>query len=495
MNDSSEDGDMLRMEQLASDKCNGSLDPQGHAELHQLLAKSAQLRACYCQMCAIHADLQWDYVGSESPVHDVMRHFSEQRDASTTPSSTRSSSPHNASRARQRSWAIAATLAAVLLGGWALLRNYQTKQERAIVNAVPQSHPAAPAPARLTALTANSRWSLGRPEDENSKDFNFGDTVSVNEGLVEMQMQNGAMGQIQAPATLKLMSDNRVRLLSGKIKVNAPQEAHGFTVETSSAEFVDLGTLFSVEAAETGADLVVYGGKVDLNIPAKGADDSKPVKTKQFTTGQAVRVDSNGTLSRIMNVQSAAGASDAGDASQAPLIASVTDNIRRDDFFTFYEIVQGGMGEDAPAYVDRFHEWNGVDESGMPDYLVGGDYVKMFNDDKMADKYKVEVTFSQPVTLYVLLDTRVNPPSWLTSSFTDTGDRIGVDESHHHRPGPAYALEVGPGQSIDQRHSIWKATIPQGGTIVLGPNGEAAPNNRWESGMYGIVATRLKHGE
>ena len=58
----------------------------------------------------------------------------------------------------------------------------------------------------------------------------------------------------------------------------------------------------------------------------------------------------------------------------------------------YYEIVPGGMREDAVAFVDRDYQWNGVDAKGIPSYLVGGDYVKTFNDDKVAQNLVITVT-------------------------------------------------------------------------------------------------------
>jgi hypothetical protein len=63
MNESQRHSDLLRFEQLASEKCNGELSPAGYAELHELLAKSSELRDVYWQMNSIHADLAWDFVG------------------------------------------------------------------------------------------------------------------------------------------------------------------------------------------------------------------------------------------------------------------------------------------------------------------------------------------------------------------------------------------------------------------------------------------------
>lgn len=40
----------------------------------------------------------------------------------------------------------------------------------------------------------------------------------------------------------------------------------------------------------------------------------------------------------------------------------------------FYRIVHAGFGEEQLAYVDRVHQWNGVDEQGLPSELLGGEY-------------------------------------------------------------------------------------------------------------------------
>ncbi len=160
-----------------------------------------------------------------------------------------------------------------------------------------------------------------------------------------------------------------------------------------------------------------------------------------------------------------------------------------------YEIVPGGMREDAKAFVDRLHhEWNGVDTQGMPNYLIGGDYVKPFNNDKMMSNIEVRVTLDQPATLYLLWCNRVVPPDWMLENFENTGDEIGVDEGYHvfengavhDRDGPG----VGPGVSVDSIHTVWRRVIPKPGTVRLGPTGATDLD---DLNMYGIVAVPLKN--
>lgn len=485
MHESQAASDLKRLERLVSEKCNGSLTSDHYAELYDLLAKSAELRNAYWQLIAIHSALEWDLVGRRATQCEAICQLPEELLVGRTTVGARHGSWGKVLQSPWRHAAIAATLAAVLISGWTLWHSSGWRAWPKVAGSEANSHHAERVAAQLTPLTSNSRWSFGRPGDRNPKDFNFGDIVCVEEGLVEMQLTGGTIGQLRAPVVLQLLSQNCVRLLTGKIRVNAPARTDGFTVETPSAAVVDLGTEFSVEAAESGTDLIVFGGKVDLKIPRNGEGSSTSVVTsQQFVAGQAVRVDLDGTLSRIMNVKSPANPLMPEVSASSHVISKVVDNIRRDGVWAFYEIVWGGMGEDAYAFVDRFHEWNGITAAGMPAYLVGGDYVKMFNDDKIADEYTLEVTLSRPAALYVLLDSRVSPPKWLTDSFSDTGDRIGINESHH--------AEDGPGNNIDRIHSIWKQVVPERGTVVLGPNGTSEANAPWHFNMYGIVAVPLE---
>ena len=149
------------------------------------------------------------------------------------------------------------------------------------------------------------------------------------------------------------------------------------------------------------------------------------------------------------------------------------------------------MREDALAYVDRpEHDWSGVDKSGMPPYLLGADYVKPFNSDKMRSDVKISVTLACPARLFIFADDRVTPPQWLRDGFRDTGDDIGHDVGRYVLDGEQFFRlnrGKGPGNSIDSRCSIWEQIVRQPGTIELGPNSGSSDL----TAMYGIAAIRL----
>jgi hypothetical protein len=347
---------------------------------------------------------------------------------------------------------------------------------------------------RLTSLTPNGRWSFGRRTDRDSPNIRLGDTLSIDAGVVALRLRNNVVAQMKAPVVLHLNSIEHVRLLHGRIQVDVPEGAEGFSVETANAEILDLGTSFSVETVDGGTDLIVHQGQVDLKVAGASMEDQQiRGAVKRIRGGEAVRIHVDGTLSRIVNVQAAGMLGSDEVQSDNSLIASVSDNLIRDEMWSFYEIVSGGLTEDAKAFVDRPHEWNGATPDGLPDYLVGADYVKTFNDDKVTPDLLIQLELTGPAEVYVFLDRRLTPPRWLVERFSDTGDIIGIDESHSEEMGPT---KVGPGVSIDQTLSVWKLVAKDGGVIYLGPNGDPPPHGEAEvifvpSNMYGVAVARF----
>jgi len=134
------------------------------------------------------------------------------------------------------------------------------------------------------------------------------------------------------------------------------------------------------------------------------------------------------------------------------------------------------LGEDVTAYTDRLHEYNG-DTQGQLNMaqlgLVGAEYVMIANDNRGVADYRLDVSVSALVDVYVFMDTRVAQPAWLSANgFVDTRKNLGIDEG-----GDA----SGPGNGINNRFNIWhKANVPAGtfSTYERGGTG----NN-----MYGVA--------
>lgn len=110
--------------------------------------------------------------------------------------------------------------------------------------------------------------------------------LTLREGMVKLLFDNSAKVVIEAPAQFKLLSEDHVELVYGRLYSKVPREAVGFMVSTLSAEIVDLGTEFGVEVDYSGDTSVhVIKGKTSL-----AAGDKSKRLTIQVDAGNAKRV-------------------------------------------------------------------------------------------------------------------------------------------------------------------------------------------------------------
>ena len=84
----------------------------------------------------------------------------------------------------------------------------------------------------------------------------------LHAGSMELRYPSGARLIIQAPAKFDLTNGSHVKLERGRLSARIPQEAIGFTVETPTANVVDLGTEFGVSAEPDNSEVHVFEGKV-----------------------------------------------------------------------------------------------------------------------------------------------------------------------------------------------------------------------------------------
>lgn len=319
-----------------------------------------------------------------------------------------------------------------------------------------------------------------------------GDSLQFRSGMVNVFIDSGVELLVEGPADVRFESRERIVVNEGRLAARVGPDAIGFSIETPHANVIDRGTVFgiSVDSARQ-TDVVVYEGLVDLDVV-----HPHTLPRRRMATGEAVRVSNAGGLSRIASVQGggflAPPQIHAGGAALNPVIASVNDNIRLNETAKFNRVIPGGFVEDCRAYVDREHEWNGVSEAGLPEFLVGGDYVMTFNEDKTDTEFEMTVELAQPANVYVLIDNRVPPPEWLARDFVDTGVDIGLDEVHLHVNMEA---ATGSGKSLDQFYSVWKREVEHASSVILGPLGHETytrPARVVQRGMYGVVAKPLR---
>ena len=334
------------------------------------------------------------------------------------------------------------------------------------------------------------KWDSNSAEFAKLSRITEGERICFNSGVLDLMLSTGTEIMIEGPADLTLDSDMKASVKEGKLVVHCGPDAVGFEIESPDATVIDLGTTFGVSVVdEQRTDIAVYDGAVDL-APSKVGD----MQNRRLTAGEAIHVSRHGVTGRISllpNDRLLLPRTLASPQRLPQIISSVRDNLRVSETSKYYRIVRGGFSEDCPAFVDRDHQWNGINEIGVPSFLQGGDYVMTFNDDKVR-RVIIEVDLAAPASLFLLLDNRVSIPEWIGREFIDTGWDVGLDESYDDREH--IKNDEGPGKSIDQTFSVWRKDCHEAMLVKLHPivseNIEVDPR-AVEICMYGIVATEL----
>jgi ferric-dicitrate binding protein FerR (iron transport regulator) len=94
-----------------------------------------------------------------------------------------------------------------------------------------------------------------------------GQELNLIEGSALITLGNGTQLFMEGRTTLRLDADSNVHLRFGRLAAQVPTQARGFTVNSSLATFVDLGTAFTLDlVSETSFDLHVFEGLVELRL-------------------------------------------------------------------------------------------------------------------------------------------------------------------------------------------------------------------------------------
>ncbi len=153
------------------------------------------------------------------------------------------------------------------------------------------------------------------------------------------------------------------------------------------------------------------------------------------------------------------------------------------------------LAEDAIAFVDRPHEYNGANDSGIPDALRGAEYIRNGNSQKQLADFRLQFDLVRAAHMYLLIDDRVgdlrddDPPSigdgtmeWvLAMGFVDSGLDIGIDEVSEEDPRGS-----GAGDSIEYLCSIFVLRNAAPGHYALREQAAGPPN------MYGVAVVPVE---
>ena len=120
--------------------------------------------------------------------------------------------------------------------------------------------------AQLTQST-NCQWDAGQKTTRDGALLECGEELRLLKGRALITLVGGAQVLLEGPTSLRLDSASKVYLEHGRIAAKVPMPAIGFTVSTSLARFVDLGTAFTLKLdADESFDLYVFEGLVELQL-------------------------------------------------------------------------------------------------------------------------------------------------------------------------------------------------------------------------------------
>lgn len=131
-----------------------------------------------------------------------------------------------------------------------------------------------PLPRGIAMLTKISETAW----DKNHRSVQVGQALQpgwlhLDRGAVQIEFALGARVVLQAPASLKLVSENEAYLDNGRLSAYVPPPAHGFKINTPGFTVVDHGTQFGCVAGKAGAgEVQVFAGKVSWQL----ADTDNP---------------------------------------------------------------------------------------------------------------------------------------------------------------------------------------------------------------------------
>jgi hypothetical protein len=267
--------------------CDRPLTSEEVERVEQSIRSDQDARRRYCLMATLCAELEWVFpMGAETRLVRAT-----QTEGVVLPGSTRSWRISNRSLVAIVAAASVAVACWLALGAWVFPR-WRAAQQLAGVELLRGKIDANEPVASLVA-EHGCRWrAAGDRAAKVGTEFSVGTMLELETGVAQLQFVEGAHVWLEGPAWFTVESQGRGNLARGKLVAQVPKDAIGFTVETPTAQVVDLGTEFGVEVDESGAtDVQVSKGKVQLR--SEGSQDGTNSPSIILSAGAAQRIEIN----------------------------------------------------------------------------------------------------------------------------------------------------------------------------------------------------------
>ena len=109
--------------------------------------------------------------------------------------------------------------------------------------------------------------------------------IRLKAGVAQLELFSGVTLVIEGSAVFEVHSAMEMSVLTGKMRANVPEPAHGFRIRTADGEVVDLGTEFAVNISSNKSEVHVIEGSVEWH-PAGKTDKQLMVKGEAISSGK-----------------------------------------------------------------------------------------------------------------------------------------------------------------------------------------------------------------
>jgi hypothetical protein len=254
---------------LVSQLCEGSLSPEAERSLAALVVGNVELRRTYLRYVMLHSCLQEKAVKPQavalrSPVLTRLAGFAGPL---------------------LRPVVLTTLSVAALLYGVFIFLAWNLRPDAIFFFARHGAETIRQPLATITALQ-DCQWS----QERKLGDTLYAEEIGLLSGVAEITFTDGAAVTVQGPADFSLATSDRGYLRRGHLVAEVPRRAIGFTIETPSAEIVDLGTEFGVDVDATGrTDVQVLAGAVNVDYSSLDDKSKSARRSVHMTAGSAKR--------------------------------------------------------------------------------------------------------------------------------------------------------------------------------------------------------------
>ncbi len=168
-------------------------------------------------------------------------------------------------------------------------------------------------------------------------------TFSFRKGLVQLEFMSGAVVALEGPAEIRIESQSRATLVSGRATTRVPDRARGFVLNGPNSAIVDLGTEFQMGVDQSGVtDVAVTNGEIELSLLG---DDGNTLVSQRVTENGSVRLDRSSESLKLRSDEIARSFPVISAPAETPLVvpAEYADDVRRLEPVLYWRFEDGAV--------------------------------------------------------------------------------------------------------------------------------------------------------